>query len=101
MAIPQKNPSYISSADEGAGFNVLSTASEVLVAANPDRQYLWCKNIDGGITISLGLGETAVTLRGIVIPAGEEWEMPSHAIWTGAINVVAASGTPTIVFVEY
>ena len=101
MGKPQQNPSYISSADEGAGVNVLSVASEVLAAANPDRQYLWVKNLDGSITVSIGLGETAVTLRGIVIPAGEVWEMPSHAIWTGAINIVAASGTPSVAYVEY
>ena len=101
MAIPNSNPSYISSADEGAGVNILSTASEVLAVANDDRQYLHVKNLDGSITVSIGLGETAVTLRGIVIPAGESWEMPGHAIFTGAVHIVAASGTPSVAFVEY
>ena len=101
MGIPRSNPSYISSADEGAGNNTLSVASEVLAIANADRQYLHVKNLDGSITVSIGLGETAVTLRGIVIPAGESWTMASHAIYTGAIHIVAASGTPVVAFVEY
>ncbi|KKK47076.1 hypothetical protein LCGC14_3158830 [marine sediment metagenome] len=101
MTIPVRNPSYISSADEGAGVNVLSNASEVLVAANPDRQYLYVKNLDSTILVSLGLGETAVTSKGIVLAGGETWEMPSHAIWTGAVHIVAASATPSAAYVEY
>ncbi len=101
MAIPVRNPSYISATDEGAGVNVLSVTSEVLVAANPDRQYLYVKNLDSTILVSLGLGETAVTSKGIVLAGGETWEMPSHAIFTGAVNIVAASSTPSASFVEY
>ncbi|KKK99458.1 hypothetical protein LCGC14_2632520, partial [marine sediment metagenome] len=86
---------------EGAGVEALSTASEVLVAANPDRQYLYVKNLDSTILVSLGLGETAVTSRGIVLAGGEKWEMPSHAIYTGAIHIVSASGTPSVAWVEY
>ncbi len=101
MTRPSSNPSYISSTDEGSGTNTLSTASEVLMAANPDRQYCRITNVDGTITISVALGETAVTLQGIVLIKNESWEMPSHAIYTGAIHVVAASGTPVCAFVEY
>ena len=101
MAVPQKNPSYVSAVDEGSGTNTLSTASEVLMAANPDRQYCRIKNLDGTIIISVALGETAVTLEGIVLSPLETWEMPSHSIYTGAINVVAASATPVVAFVEW
>ena len=101
MAIPNTNPSYIDTAVEGAGVNVLSNVSEILVAANPDRQYLYVKNLDSTILVSLGLGETAVTSKGIVLAGGETWEMPSHAIWTGVVNIVAASATPSAAFVEY
>ncbi len=101
MVIPNRNPSYTDSVDEGSGTNTLSTASEVLMAANPDRQYCRIKNLDGTIIVSVALGETAVTLEGIVLSPLEVWEMPSHAIYTGAINIVAASGTPKAAFVEY
>ena len=101
MAIPNNNPSYNSTTAEGSGTNTLSTASEVLMAANPDRQYCRIKNLDGTIIVSVALGETAVTLEGIVLSPLEVWEMPSHAIYTGAINIVAASGTPVAAFVEY
>ena len=101
MTKPASNPSYIDSVDEGSGTNTLSTASEVLMAANPDRQYCRIKNLDGTIIVSVALGETAVTLEGIVLSPLETWEMPSHAIYTGAIHIVAASGTPVAAFVEY
>ncbi len=42
MAVPTSNPSYISASDEGAGVNVLSNTSEVLVAASatPSAAYV-------------------------------------------------------------
>lgn len=101
MGIPNSNPSYISTTDSGAGTNTLSTASEVVMVANADRQYCLIKNLDSTIIVSVALGETAVTLKGIVLAGGESWEMPSHAIFTGAIHAVAASSTPTVAFVEY
>ena len=101
MAIPSSNPSYTDTVDEGSGTNTLSTASEVLMAANPDRQYCRIKNLDASIIVSIALGETAVTLEGIVLSPLEVWEMPSHAIFTGVINAVAASTTPVVAFVEY
>ncbi len=101
MGKPNTNPSYISEVDEGSGTNTLSTASEILMVANPDRQYCRIKNLDGTIIVSVALGETAVTLEGIVLSPLESWEMPSHAIYTGAIHIVAASSTPVVAFVEY
>ena len=52
-------------------------------------------------TVSLGFGENAVDEAGVVLLAGETWCMPSHTIWTGAIDVIAKSGSPTIAFVEW
>lgn len=101
MAVPQKHPSYINSADEGAGTNTISIVTEEIVAANPDRQYLYIKNLDSTIIVSLGFGENAVSLKGVVLAGGEVWEMPHNSMWTGAIDAIAASGTPTIAFVEW
>ena len=182
MGIPNTNPSYIDTADEGAGLNVISTTTEEILAANDDRQYCSISNqsadrvfvvtptityadtpniatrasgsyiadgfkvgdmivISGSTsndgtytitaltatvltqedgawpatgadtndttftvptsTISLGFGEDAVDEAGVVLLAGETWCMPSHTIWTGAIDVIAKSGTPTIAFVEW
>lgn len=101
MARPQSNPSYIDAADEGSGVNALSTSTEEIMAANEDRQYCWIKNLDSTIVISLAFGEDAVDGQGIVLAGGEIWVMPSHTIWTGAIDAIAASSTPSISFVEW
>lgn len=101
MAKPANNPSYTLVADEGAGNNTISGTTEEIIAANPDRQYVRIRNNDGSIIVSLGLGVDAVSLKGIVLGAGESWEMPSHAIFTGAIDAIGASGTPVVSFVEY
>ena len=101
MAIPRSNPSYISTVDEGAGTDATSTTSAALMAANPDRQYCRVTNVDGVILVALGLGVAAEAGKGIVLGPLEHWEMPSHAIFTGAINVESASGTPSVAFVEY
>ena len=87
-------------ADEGAGVNALSTSTEEIMAANSDRLYICITNTDASITISLAFGEAAVAGRGIVLHGKEKWEMKAPAIWTGAINAIAASGTPSIAFVE-
>lgn len=98
---PASSPSYTLAAVEGAGQNALSTTTEEIVAANPDRQYFHCTNTDAAIVISLGFGAAAVSLKGIVLAAGDTWEMPAHAIFTGAINAISASGTPALAYVEW
>ena len=95
------HPSRTAVAVSGAGTNTISGTTEVLVAANPDRLYFECTNLDSSIVISLGFGTDAVSLTGAVLQAGETWSMPANSIWTGAINVIAASGTPTVAFLEW
>ena len=101
MAIPNNNPSYNSTTDEGAGTKATSISSASMMAANSDRQYCRVTNVDGVILVALGLGVAAEAGKGIVLGPLEHWEMPSHAIFTGAINVESASGTPNVAFVEY
>ena len=101
MAIPDSNPSYNSSVDEGAGTDTAAVTTGAFLAANPDRQYVRVTNVDGAIDISFALGEAAVDQKGIVLGTLETWTMSGGAIWTGAINFISASGTPNVGFVEY
>lgn len=90
------------STDEGAGTKALSTSSAEVVAANPDRMFFSCTNVAAtAIDISLGFGEDAVDQQGIVLAQGETWEMPIGAVFTGAINAISASGTPSLAYVEW
>ena len=66
MVIPDSNPSYNATVDEGAGTKATSGTTAEIMAANPDRQYCRITNVDATQELSLGLGEAAVDQRGIV-----------------------------------
>ena len=89
-------------ADEGAGSTALSTSTAEIIAANPDRIFMSFTNVAAtAIDISLGFGEAAVDQKGIVLAQGETWEMQGLGMFTGAVNAIAASGTPSLAYVEW
>lgn len=92
---------YIDTVDEGAGSASVGASTAVLVAANTDRTYFAVTNTHASQTISLGFGTDAVDGAGIVLDAGDTWEMPSHAIFTGAINVIGSGVGTTYAYVEW
>ena len=96
-----EHPSRIDTITTGAGVDSIGTSSELLLAANPDRQFLEITNTHATQVLSLGLGATAVALRGIVLLAGEAWRMPSHSIYTGLINAIGSGAATICAIVEW
>ena len=80
------------------GQNALSTSAEMVIAANPNRRCLELVNTDG--TISMYVGPTAgvLTTTGYLLKAGVVVRMEGY---TGPIYAIAASGTPSISFMEW
>jgi hypothetical protein len=80
------------------GQNALSTAAEVVVAANTARRYAEVTNTDAAILVYLGKDNTVTTANGHVLGAGKSFGFEGY---TGAIWAIAASGTPNVTFVEW
>jgi len=80
------------------GQNALSTAAEVVIAENPNRSFAEVTNDDAAIKVYLGKDSSVSTTTGHVLKPGVSFGFEGY---TGAIWAIAASGTPTVTFVEW
>lgn len=80
------------------GQNALSTTAEVVIASNASRIYAEVKNSDSTISMYIGDDNTVSSTTGHLLAAGATFGFENY---TGAVWAVAASGTPTITFVEW
>lgn len=85
-------------AKAGATSAATSTTSSTVVASNPQRVEVTICNDDATNIVYLGLGTTAIASKGVRLnAAGGSYTTQA---FTGAINAVAAAGTPTLTIVE-
>lgn len=80
----------------------MSDTSAAALAANNARKYALIVN-DGGVTVYLNLGGTAVASEGIRLNAdGGSYEISrdSGNLFSGAINGITSSGTATVLVTE-
>lgn len=89
VIIPKGSPSYASNQVSS------STSSGALLAARSTRRSVKLKNTDESITVYIGSG-TVTSSNGYPLLAGQEITLTI----TTAINVIAASGTPSIAYLE-
>lgn len=68
-----------------------STTAATLVVARPTRRSVTIKNLDTTITVYVGPA-TVTASNGMPLKAGESISVT----WVGLIQVIAASGTPTV-----
>jgi len=77
----------------------VTSASGLLLAANPNRRYLAVQNLNSAGYISLGFDAAAVLGAGLTIAAAGNWEFP--VIPLGAIYAIGSiASNPNIVVVE-
>lgn len=86
----------LESCSDGAN-DALSTTSEVVFAANPQRKDVLITNNSSSIGIYVRRGATATAASAYVPPLGS-WHdtIQGGYIYTGTIDAIAASGTPDI-----
>lgn len=87
--IPTGAPTYAN------GQVATSTTSATLLAARSTRRYVLFKNIDASIVQYIGSG-TVTSSNGYKLAAGEEVRLEI----TTQINAIAASGSPSIAYIE-
>ncbi len=78
--------------------NALSTAAEVVIAANTARRFAEVKNTDATISMYIGKDNTVTSGNGHLLKAGESFGFEGY---TGAIWMIAASATPTVTTIEW
>lgn len=79
-----------------AAQEALSTTAEEAIPFRSGRQRVTIQNLDNSISVAIGFDNTVSTSTGIVLRAGESIRLETAAsIWAEA-----ASGTPTIAYVE-
>lgn len=88
----KKNDSFIT------GQNALSTNAEVVLGTSPNRSFAEVKNTDASISVYLGKDATVTSSNGHLLKAGEAFVFEGY---TGPIWAVAASGTPTVTYMEW
>ena len=72
--------------------NTLSTASELVSAANAAQRFVRIQNLDSSISVYWGATSGVTTLNGALIRAGEsEYVETTEEVW-----MIAASGTPEV-----
>lgn len=72
-----------------------STTAATLVAARATRRGVLIKNLDAAIKVYVGPA-TVTAANGMELKAGESFVVD----WTGLIQVIAASGTPAVAYLE-
>lgn len=72
-----------------------STSAATLVASRATRRSVTIKNIDPAITVYVGPA-TVTSGNGMQLKAGESISID----WVGLVQVIAASGTPTVAYME-
>jgi hypothetical protein len=80
------------------GQNALSTAAELVLAAWPGRVFAEVTNDDAAIKVYLGVTSGVTTSTGHVLKPGASMAFENYS---GPIYAIAASGTPTVTFVEW
>ena len=78
-----------------AGQVQLSTTSGTVRAARPGRKSITIRNMDSSISVYIGAG-TVSSSNGFLLKAGESVSVDT----TAAVNGIAASGTPSVCFLE-
>lgn len=68
-----------------------STSATQLVAARPTRRGVTIRNFDNSISVYIGPA-TVSAANGMLLKGGES----IYVDWVGLIQVIAASGTPTV-----
>lgn len=87
-----------SSAGLSTGQSALSTSAALVLAANATRRFCEITNDDGAIKVYVGDDNTVTAANGHVLKAGASFAIEGY---TGAIWMIAASGTPNVTFVEW
>lgn len=72
-----------------------STTAATFVAARATRRAVTLKNLDTSITVYIGPA-TVTSANGMPLKAGESISVD----WVGLIQVIAASGTPTVAYAD-
>ncbi len=80
------------------GQNALSTAAEIVVAANDFRLFLNITNDDASIKVYFSNTSSVSSTNGHVIKPGETSVLEGYV---GPIYMIAASGTPTVTYAEW
>ncbi|GAH62801.1 unnamed protein product, partial [marine sediment metagenome] len=80
----------------------LSATQQVVLPANPTRQYAIFIKDAGTDVIRLAFGIPAVSGRGVRLnEAGSNYEINSTNLWRGSVHAVAESGTPDLIIQEW
>ena len=74
----------------------LSTTAEELVGAKRTRRWIIIQNLDTSIAVYVGHDNTVGPTTGLPLAAGESTRLDT----TAAVWMEAASGTPTVAFIE-
>lgn len=82
-------------ANQATGQVATSTSAATLVAARPARRSVTIKNTDTTIAVYVGPA-TVTTANGMPLAGGESITVDTTAL----IQVIAASGTPTVAYYE-
>lgn len=97
----RRNFNQKSSATLSGGITV-STTSVVAKTANTDRRYLAISVVTNNVFIKLQTAATDNDTKGITVSAGETYEMPTDAIYTGEVSAIRdGGGDATIYVTEY
>jgi hypothetical protein len=80
------------------GQNALSTSAELVMAKNINRTTAEITNDDAAIKVYLGVSSAVTTSTGHVLKPGATIRFENY---TGPIYAIAASGTPTVTFLEF
>jgi hypothetical protein len=80
------------------GQNALSTTAEEVNAANASRIGLKIKNLDASILVYIGDSNAVTSSNGYELGSKVEITITDYA---GPIWMIAASGTPTVAFLEW
>lgn len=78
--------------------NALSTTAEEVLAANSVRVFASVRNADAAINMYIGDDNTVSAINGHLLPPGVERDFGGY---TGAVWMIAASGTPTVTTIEW
>lgn len=85
----------IGAANYANGQVATSTTAGTLVAARATRRSVTIKNVDASITVYIGAA-TVTAANGMEIKAGQSINIDTTAL----IQVIAASGTPAVAYIE-
>ena len=85
----------LAAANQATGQVATSTAAATFVVARPTRESVLLRNLDTTISVYVGVA-TVTSANGMLLKAGESIEVKTTAL----IQVIAASGTPTVAYYD-